>query len=52
MLEADNIVSAAAVAEGRTLEGLGIEPVAIEAVVPTYLWRYRKTGQFDRQRLA
>jgi uncharacterized protein YbjT (DUF2867 family) len=52
MLEADNVVSAAAVAEGRTLEGLGIEPVAVEAVVPTYLWRYRKSGQFDRQRLA
>lgn len=52
MLESDNVVSEAAVAEGRTLEGLGIEPVAVEAVVPTYLWRYRKTGQFDRAKLA
>jgi NADH dehydrogenase len=52
MLEIDNVVGEAAIAEGRTLAGLGIEPVAVEAVVPTYLWRYRKTGQFDRERLA
>ena len=37
--------------EGRTLEGLGIEPVAIASVVPSYLWRFRKTGQF-RGRVA
>jgi NADH dehydrogenase len=52
MLETDNVVSAGAVAEGRTLEGLGIQPVTVEAVVPSYLWRFRKTGQFDRERLA
>jgi uncharacterized protein YbjT (DUF2867 family) len=52
MLETDNLVSAAAVAEGRTLEGLGVDPTSIEAVVPTYLWRYRKRGQFDREMLA
>jgi len=33
-------------AGGRTLTGLGIEPVAMRAVVPTYLWRFRKSGQF------
>ena len=32
--------------EGRTLAGLGIAPTAMEAVVPSYLWRFRKTGQF------
>ena len=36
----------AAKAEGRTLQGLGIEPEPIEAIVPSYLWRFRKTGQF------
>ena len=35
-------------AEGRTLEGLGIDPESVEAIVPTYLWRFRKAGQFER----
>lgn len=46
LLRADNVVSEAAVAEGRTLPGIGIEPDSIEAIVPSYLWRFRKTGQF------
>ncbi|RDJ25054.1 complex I NDUFA9 subunit family protein [Bosea caraganae] len=50
MLESDNVVSAAAKAEGRGFEGIGISPVSIEAVVPSYLWRFRKTGQFDTAR--
>ncbi len=41
----------AATAEGRTLAALGIEPAALEAIVPSYLWRFRKTGQF-RGRVA
>jgi uncharacterized protein YbjT (DUF2867 family) len=45
-LRVDNIVSQAALAEGRTLEALGINPSALEAIVPSYLWRFRKTGQF------
>jgi len=32
--------------EGRTLEGLGITPRSIESIVPSYLYRYRKAGQF------
>jgi uncharacterized protein YbjT (DUF2867 family) len=48
LLRHDNVVSAAAIADGRTLEGLGIEPESTEAIVPTYLWRFRKTGQFER----
>jgi hypothetical protein len=31
---------------GLTLEGLGITPDSLEAVTPSYLWRFRKTGQF------
>ncbi|MCK0197059.1 complex I NDUFA9 subunit family protein [Ancylobacter sp. 6x-1] len=48
LLAHDNVVSAAAIAEGRTLEGLGIQPTALGAVLPGYLWRYRKAGQFSR----
>jgi len=46
LLRANNVVSEAAEHEGRTLAGLGIEPEALEVIVPTYLWRFRKTGQF------
>ncbi|WP_298353553.1 complex I NDUFA9 subunit family protein [Rhodoblastus sp.] len=52
LLKHDNVVSAEAVAEGRTLAGLGITPESIEAIVPTYLYRFRKTGQYADQRLA
>jgi NADH dehydrogenase len=48
LLKHDNVVSESALAEERTLRGLGIEPRSIEAIVPSYLWRYRKTGQFRR----
>jgi NADH dehydrogenase len=51
LLRTDNVVSQAAVAEGRTLAALGIAPAALEAIVPSYLWRFRKTGQF-RGRVA
>jgi NADH dehydrogenase len=47
LLKRDNVVSEAARREGRTLEGLGISPETITAIVPTYLWRFRKTGQFN-----
>jgi uncharacterized protein YbjT (DUF2867 family) len=52
LLKTDNIVSPAAEAEGRTLRGLGIEPTAMETIVPSYLWRFRKTGQFRTGRFA
>lgn len=52
LLESDNVVSEAALAEGRTLEGLGIVPTTIEAIAPAYLIRFRKTGQFDLKRNA
>ena len=47
LLRTDNIVSADAARDGLTLSGLGIVPRAVETVVPTYLWRFRKTGQFQ-----
>ena len=48
LLGEDIVVSAAASADGRTLEGLGIAPTSVEAVIGTYLYRFRRTGQFER----
>jgi uncharacterized protein YbjT (DUF2867 family) len=46
LLRYHNVVSDIARREGRTLEGLEIAPRSIAAIVPTYLWRFRKAGQF------
>jgi len=48
LLEKDNVVSAKAERDGRTLKGLGVAPTTLEAVLPSYLWRFRKTGQYAR----
>ncbi|HEU4476392.1 MAG TPA: complex I NDUFA9 subunit family protein [Methyloceanibacter sp.] len=50
LLQTDNVVSEAAERSGRTLAGLGIEPVAIAAVVPDYLEQFRPRGQFSQYR--
>jgi uncharacterized protein YbjT (DUF2867 family) len=47
LLRSDSVVSEEAKREGRTLEALGIAPLSLETVAPTYLWRYRKTGQYQ-----
>jgi NADH dehydrogenase len=52
LLETDNVVSEDALREGRTLQGLGLTPTTIEAIVPSYLLRFRRTGQFDLRRNA
>jgi NADH dehydrogenase len=41
-LRSDNVVSEGA----RGLKDLGITPVALEAVLPEYLWPYRPDGQY------
>ncbi len=46
LLKHDNVVSKAAVDEGRTLEGMGINPTLLSSVVPSYLVQYRPQGQF------
>lgn len=46
LLETDNIVSEQAIAAGRDLAALGIVPTTMAAILPSYLWRYRKGGQF------
>ncbi|HLH88080.1 MAG TPA: complex I NDUFA9 subunit family protein [Xanthobacteraceae bacterium] len=50
LLKSDSVVSEAAKSEGRTLAGLGIEPTSMQAIVPSYLWRFRPAGQFQRLR--
>ncbi len=52
MLRFDNVVSAEAERERRTLAGLGIEPTALEIVLPTYLSRFREYGEFAETRTA
>jgi NADH dehydrogenase len=52
LLETDNVVSEGALRESRTLQGLGLTPTTIEAIVPSYLLRFRRTGQFDLKRNA
>jgi len=46
LLRHDNVVSEEAKLARRTLDGLGITPTTMEAVVPSYLHRFRKAGQF------
>lgn len=50
-LKSDNVVSADA-GEVGTLADLGIEPTALEAILPSYLWRFRKAGQFENPEFA
>lgn len=45
----DNLVSAEAIKEKRTLAGMGITPRPLDAVLPGYIWRFSPNGQFDRQ---
>lgn len=42
-LAKDNVVSEGA----KGFDDLGIHPVAMESVLPDYLWRFRPSGQYD-----
>ena len=46
LLKTDSVVSEAATREGRDLASLGIAAQGIQGIVPSYLYRYRKAGQF------
>ncbi|MDB5474138.1 MAG: complex subunit family protein [Devosia sp.] len=48
LLGVDNAVSEAAIAEKRTFAAFGITPTSMDTILPTYMWRFRKHGQFDR----
>lgn len=55
LLRRDNVVGEDAIAEGRTLAGIGIDGKTVEAILPGYLWRFREYGQYhkrDREDLA
>ncbi|WP_378946223.1 complex I NDUFA9 subunit family protein [Mesorhizobium sp. ANAO-SY3R2] len=49
LLRTDNVVSKAAEDEGRTIDAIAIAPKTTASILPTYLWRYRTTGQFTRR---
>ncbi|AZO49436.1 MAG: NAD-dependent epimerase/dehydratase family protein [Mesorhizobium sp.] len=51
-LRAHNIVSDQAARESRTLAGLGLQPQSIGTILPSYLWRFRAAGQFQRKPAA
>jgi len=48
MLRSDNVASA----DAPGLQALGVSPTALDAVAPTYLWRFRKGGQFTHPQTA
>jgi NADH dehydrogenase len=43
LMKADSVVSEGA----KGLSDLGIRPESLGNILPTYLWRFRKTGQFE-----
>jgi hypothetical protein len=42
-LQKDNIVSG----DLKTFKDLGINPTSLEIILPTYLWKFRPSGQFS-----
>lgn len=48
LLGVDNVVSEAAGKDKRTFAAFGITPTSMDTILPTYMYRYRKHGQFDR----
>lgn len=51
-LRQHNVVSEAAEKDGRTLDGLGIHGQSVGTILPSYLWRFRAAGQFQRKPVA
>lgn len=51
LLQKDNVVSAKAIEDGRTLAGLGImHPHSVASIVPEYLERFNPKGQYASYR--
>ena len=50
LLKSDNVVSDESLSNGRTLRDMGIEPTGLMGVLPQYLIRFRKHGQFEANR--
>ncbi|MEM8987741.1 MAG: complex I NDUFA9 subunit family protein [Pseudomonadota bacterium] len=52
LLKRDNVVGQSGEDNIGTLADLGVAPQALEAILPTYLERYRKYGQFEPSRAS
>ncbi len=50
LLKSDNIVSEESIKDGKTLTDLGVTPTPLSAILPNYLIRFRKHGQFEANR--
>ena len=51
LLQKDNVVSASAIEDGRTLAGLGVtHPHSVASIVPEYLERFNPKGQYASYR--
>lgn len=51
LLQTDNVVSADALKDGRTLSALGVDvPDSVGSIVPHYLERFRSKGQYSHYR--
>jgi len=48
LLGVDNVVSEEARKEKRTLAAFDIAPTGMDEILPTYMWRFRRHGEFDR----
>jgi len=48
LLQSDNMVSDKAKKQNRTLAAFGITPASMDVILPTYMWRFRKHGQFSK----
>ncbi len=48
LLQKDNIVNEEAISNKRTFEGLGLSPLALESIVPSYLECYTPKGQYNK----
>ncbi|MEO0880147.1 MAG: complex I NDUFA9 subunit family protein [Pseudomonadota bacterium] len=49
LLKSDNVVGGTGDSAIGTIEDLGIEPTAVEAILPGYMVMYRKYGQFTEE---
>lgn len=47
LLQHDNVVSDEAKQQKRTLSAFGVEPTTMAAILPTYMWRFKKNGQYE-----
>ena len=50
MMKTDNVVSQSAVDAGKTLAGMDIAAAPLMSILPRYLVRFRKHGQFEANR--